>query len=129
MTFIRCHNVQLQSCSMVITTFMRALSWHDDMRVCAVTRFVPYTLHKFRLTLSFSYLWLWHISVLTSCQFLFADYVLVRLVHLFSLFLHIHAVEKCFCTICICLHVVSCPISFCLHAFTFMRGLDRKSVV
>ena len=49
LTFIRCHNVQLQSCLMVVTTSVRAPSWHDDVCACALTRFVPYRLHKFNL--------------------------------------------------------------------------------
>ena len=115
LTFIGCHNVRLQSCLMVMTTFMHAPSWRYDGCVCTLTRFVPYSLHKFRLTLSFSYMWLWHISVLTLCHVLSADYVHVRLVHFFSLFLHFQAVETFFCTVFLFLRVVYCPISFCLH--------------
>ena len=59
--FIGCHNVRLQSCLMVVTMSVRAPSWNDNVRACALTRFVPYKLHKFRLTLSFSYLCLLHI--------------------------------------------------------------------
>ena len=54
------------------------------MFVCAFTNFVLYPLHKFRLTLSFSYLWICHISVVTLFHFLSMYYVHVRLVHLFS---------------------------------------------
>ena len=46
-------------------------------------RFVPYPLHKFRLTLWFSYFWLWYLSVLTLYHFLSRDYVCVHLVPLF----------------------------------------------
>ena len=101
---------------MVVTTVVHAPSWHDNVRVCALTRFVPYPLYKFRLTSSFSYLWLRHISVLTPCHFLSADYVCVRLVHLFSFFLCLHAVETFFRTIFLCINVVSCLVSFYLHA-------------
>ena len=93
LTFIGCHNIQHQSCSMIVTTSVCAPSWHDNIHVCALTRFAPYPLHKFRLTLSFSYLWLWNISVLTLCHVLSADYARVRLVHLFSFFLCLHRVE------------------------------------
>ena len=174
LTFIGCHNVRLQYCWMVVTTSVRAPSWHGDVPVCALTRFVPYPLHKFRLkssfsymwlchisvltswhvlstdyvrvrivfalywlrgnwrpqrpasfetkvvhkfrlTSSFSYLWLWRLSVLTSCHILSADYVHVRLVHFFSFFLRLHAVGTFFRTIFLYLHVVSYPVSFCLH--------------
>ena len=95
---------------------VRAPSWHDEVRACALTRFVPYLLHKFIITSSFSYLWIWHISVLTSCQVLSAEYVRVQLVNFSSFFLHLHAVEIFFCTIFLCLRVVSCPVSLFLHA-------------
>ena len=48
--------------------------------------------------------------------FLSADYVCIRLVNLFLFFLSLNAVETFFCTIFLCLHVVSFPVSFCLHA-------------
>ena len=51
---------------------------------------------------NFIYFWLWHLSILTPYHFLSMDYVCVRLVHLFLFFL--------------CLHIVSCPVSFCLHS-------------
>ena len=100
---------------MVVTTSVRAQSWDDDVHACALTPFVPYPLHKFRLTSSFSYFWPWHLSALTLCHVLSADYVCVRLVHFFSFFLRFHTVETIFRTILLCLHVVSCPVSFCLH--------------
>ena len=99
MTFIGCHNVQLQSFLMVMATYVRAPLWYDDIRACALTLFVPYSLHKFRLTLSVSYFWLWHLSILLSCHVLSADYIRVRLVHLFFFFFRLHAVEMFFCTI------------------------------
>ena len=114
--FIVCHNVRLQYCSMVVTTSVRASSWHDDIHVCALMHFVPYPLLKFSLTLSFSYLWLWHLSVLTVYHVLSSDYLSVRLVHFFSFFLRLHAVETFFRIIFICLHIVSCHVSLCLHA-------------
>ena len=114
-TFIGCHNVRLQSCWMVVPRSVRALSCHDDVHACARTRFVPYQLHKFKLTPTFSYLWLLHISVLASYHFLSADYLCVRLMNLFSFFICVHAVETFFRIIFICLHVVSCPVSFCIH--------------
>ena len=40
---------------MVVTTSMRATSWHDGVRACDLTHFIPYPLHKFRLTSSFYY--------------------------------------------------------------------------
>ena len=49
LTFIRCHNFRLQSCLMVVTISVHATSWHDDVCACALTRFVPYRLHKFNL--------------------------------------------------------------------------------
>ena len=116
LTFIGCHNVQIQPCLMVVTKSVCTLSWHEDVRVCVLNCFVPYLLHKFILTLSFSYLWLWNISVLTLCHILSEDYVRVQLVHLFPFSLYLHAVDTFFCTIFLCLHVVSCPVSFCLHA-------------
>ena len=96
LTFIGCHNFRLQSCSMIGITSVHALSWHDNVRACAFTRFVPYPLCKFILTSSFSYLWLWNLSVLTSFHVLSAEYVRIRLVHLFSFFLRLHAVETFF---------------------------------
>ena len=42
LTFIGCHNVRLQFCSMVVTTSVRAPSRHDDVHTCALMRFVPY---------------------------------------------------------------------------------------
>ena len=35
--FIGCHNVRLESCWMVVTASMHALSWHDDICACALT--------------------------------------------------------------------------------------------
>ena len=99
LTFIGCHNARIQSCWIVVTTSVRAPSWHDVVCACTLTHFFPYPLHKFRLMLSFSYLWLWHIYVLTLYHFLSADYVRVRLVHFFSFFLHLHDVETFFCTV------------------------------
>ena len=106
LTFIGCHNVQLQSCLMVMTTSVRAPLWHDDVRVCALACFVPYPLHKFILTSSFFYFCLWHISVLMSYHFLSTEYVCVRLLHFSSSLLR---------TKFLCLHVVSCSVSFCLR--------------
>ena len=37
LTFTGCHNVRLKSCSMVMATSVRAPSWHDDVRACALT--------------------------------------------------------------------------------------------
>ena len=122
LTFIGCHNVQIQSCLMVMTTSMRVLPWNDGVRACALTRFFPYPLHKCRLTSAFSYFWIWHISVLTSFHVLYADYVRLRLVHLFSFLLRLHAVETFFRTVFFCVHVVSCPVSFYLHS-----GFDSLS--
>ena len=96
LTFIGCHNVWIQSCLMVMTTYMRALSWHDYVRAFALTCFVPYPLHKFRLTSSFSYLWLWYLFVLTLCRVLSAYYVCVQLVHICSFFFCLHTVETFF---------------------------------
>ena len=110
------HNVQLQSCLMAVTTYMRAPSWYEDVQVCALTHFVPYPLHKFRLKSSFYYLWLWHLSVFMPCHVLSEDYVCVRLVHLFYFLLCLHSMEKFFHTVFLCLHVVSYPVSFCIHA-------------
>ena len=100
---------------MVVTTSVRAPSWHDDVRACALARFVPYPLHKFRLTSSFSYLWLWHISILMTCNVLFAYYVRVWPVNFFSFFLRLQAVETFFSTILLCLHVGFDSSSSCIH--------------
>ena len=88
-----------------MTTSVRAPSWHEDVRVCTLTFFVTYPLHKSRLPFSFSYLWLGHISVLRSYHLLSAEYVCVRLVHLFFFFF--------------CLRTVFDSLSSCLHV-----GLD-----
>ena len=58
LTFIGCHNFRHEFRLMVVTTSMRAPSFHGDVFACTLTRFVPYTLHKFRLTSSFSYMWM-----------------------------------------------------------------------
>ena len=116
LTFIRFHNVRLQYFFMVVTTSMRAPSWHDNVSACGITHFVPYQLHKFRLMLSLSYLWVWHLSVLTSCHIISTDYVRIQPVYFFSFFLRLHAVETYICTIFLCLQVVSCPVSFCIHS-------------
>ena len=115
LTFIGCHSVQLQSCWMVVTRSVRTPSWHYDRHACDLMCFVLYPLHKFRLTLSF-FFWLWYISVFMSFHVLSADYVFVKLVYFFSFFLCFHAVEAFFCTIFLCLHVVSCPVTFCIHS-------------
>ena len=77
---------------------------------------IPYPLRKLTLTSSFSYWWIWHISVLMSCEVLSADYVRVHLVYLFSFFVRLHAVEIFFRTIFLCLPFISFTVSFCLHA-------------
>ena len=43
LTFIEFHNVRFQSCLMVVTTSVRAPSWHDDVHACAHT--VLYHIH------------------------------------------------------------------------------------
>ena len=116
LTFSVGHNVQLQLCSMGVTTSVRAQSWYDNVRVCSLTHFVSYPIHKFRLASSFSYLWLWHIFVLTLFHVLSADYICVRIVHLFYFFLCLHDVGKFLRTIFLCIHVVSCLVFFCIHA-------------
>ena len=109
LTFIGCHNIRLQPCSKVVTTSVHAPSWHDDVRACALTRFVPYPLHKFRLV-AMAYFCPFVVPCLihglcprTTCAFVF-----------FSL--RLHAVEIFLRTIFLCLHDVSCPVSFCIHA-------------
>ena len=104
LTLIGCYHVWLESYRMVMMTSVRAISWHDDAHVCSFAIFVPYQLHKFSLTLSFSYWWLWHLSVLTSYHLLSAYYIRVQLVHLCLFFLCLHAdpiliskVTECFC--------------------------------
>ena len=37
LTFIRCHNIRLQSCPMVVRTSVSEPSWHDDVCVCTLT--------------------------------------------------------------------------------------------
>ena len=97
--FIICHNVQIQSCCMVVKMSKCSPSWHDTICACTLTCFVPYPLHKFILTSSFYYLWLWHISFLTLYHLLSLDYVRVQLVNLFTFSLCLHNVETFFCTI------------------------------
>ena len=115
---------------MVVMTSVHAPSWHEDVHACTLTFFVPYPLHKFRLKSSCSYLWLWYLSVHMSCHILSADYVRVQLVYLFYFSFRLHAVETLFCTIFLCLHVVSCPVSFFIHSvFNYLSsylhvGLD-----
>ena len=98
---------------MVVTAYVCETSWHDDGRACALKFFAPYTQHKFRLTFSFTYLWLWHISVLTPYNFLSAEYVRVQLVN-FLLFPLSPLCGDIF-PFSLCLHVVSYPVSFCFH--------------
>ena len=86
LTFIWCHNVWLQYFFMVVTTSLCSSSWYDNVHVCTLTRFVPYAWNKFRLMLSFSYFWVWHLSVLASFHVLSTDYVHVQLVYFFSFF-------------------------------------------
>ena len=96
LTFMGCHNVWLQFCWVEVTTSVRSLSWHDKVHTCTLTHFVPYPLYKLMLKLSFSYLWLWHISVLILYHSLSLDYFCVRLVHFCSFFFCLHAVETFF---------------------------------
>ena len=99
LTVVGYNNDTLQSCWMVVTTYVHAPSWHDGLCVCTLTHLVPYPLHKFILTSWFSYLWLWRIYVITWYHFLSADYFCVWLVHLFNYSLCLHNVEAFFCTI------------------------------
>ena len=101
-TFIGCHNVRIESYRIVATASVCSPSWHEDVHVCDHIVFIPYPLRKFRLTSSFSYLWLWHIYVLTY-HLLSADYVCIQLVH--------------FCLFFLCLHAKSFPFSSCIHAW------------
>ena len=105
LTFIGCHNVRLESYRMAVTSSVCASSWHDDANACTLTIFVPYPLNKFILTLSFSYWWLWHLSVLTVYHILSSFYVRILIVTL--------------CLFSPFLHSVFCLFSFCLHS-----GLD-----
>ena len=110
--FIGFHNVLLASYWMVVTTSLCVTSWHDNVRACALTVFVPYPLRKFILTSYFSYWWLWHLSVINPYHLLSADYVRVRLVHLSIFLLCIHAVSYLFSS---CLHYGFNSSSFCLQ--------------
>ena len=83
-------------------TSVHALSWHDNVRACSLTVFVPYLLHQLRLTLSFYYWWICHLSVLTSYHLLSLENLCVRLVTLFLFYL--------------CLNSVLCIFSFSLHS-------------
>ena len=83
MTSIGYHNVRLESCRMVVMTSLCAPSWHETVCACALTFFVPYPLHKFILTFSYSYWWIWNISVLTLYHLLSTDYVYIWLVYCF----------------------------------------------
>ena len=102
---------------MVVTLSVRAPSWHDDVRACSLTQFIPYPLNNFRLMLPVSYLCLWYITVLTSYHYLYDEYVCVWLVHTFFISICIHFLEILFCTIFLYLHIFSCPVYFCLHAW------------
>ena len=82
--FIGFHTVQLESFWMVVMMSVRLLPWNNNVHACALTFFVPYPLCKFRITSSFSYWWIWHISVLMLYHLLSADYVRIKLVNLFS---------------------------------------------
>ena len=119
-------------------TSMCAPTWHDDVCTCTLAQFVPYPLHKFRLTLSSYYLWQWHISVLTLYHSLSADYVCVRLVNFFFFSLCLKAAETfCLpfplspCCILYCLLLSPCCIRFflllspCLTQF--LLGLTKKT--
>ena len=48
--------------------------------------FVPYPLRKFRLTLSLSYWWIWHISILMPYHIFSADYVSILIVYIFPFY-------------------------------------------
>ena len=72
------YNVQLVYYWMIVTTSVCAPSWRNNVCACSLTVFVPYPLHTFRLMMSFSYWWLWHLSVLMSYHILSAYYVRVR---------------------------------------------------
>ena len=113
LTFIIYHNIRFEYFWMVVKTSMRALSYNDDVRACALTLFVPYPLCKFMLTSLFSYLWVWRISILTPYHFLSSDYVCVQLLYFF--FLCLHAVETFF-PFFFFIHAVPFPVSFCLQA-------------
>ena len=76
-TFIRCHNVILEFCGMVVTTSVNTPSWHENVCECALTLLYYIHLHKLILTLSFSYLWLWNPSILTPYHLLSPDNVRV----------------------------------------------------
>ena len=80
---------------MVVTKSVRVLSWHGNVHACTLMFFFPYPIHKLRLMSSFSYLWLWHLSVLKSCNLLSVDYVCVQLVH-FIFFFCLQALKKLF---------------------------------
>ena len=55
LTFILFNSVQLKVYHMVVTMYVHAFLWHDDIRACTIMVFVPYPLRKFRLTPSFYY--------------------------------------------------------------------------
>ena len=90
--FIGCYNIQLESHWMFVTTSVCALSRHEDVRACVVTVLVSYPLHKFILTLSFSYQCLLHISVLTFYHILSTEYVRVIIISLYLFSLCLYAV-------------------------------------
>ena len=47
LTFIGCYNVRIEYSWVVMTTSVRAPSWHDNVRVCALTVFVLSSLNIF----------------------------------------------------------------------------------
>ena len=113
-TSIVCHNVLLESCRMVGMTSMRAPSWHDDICVCALTVFVPYSIRKFILMFSFYYFWIWHISGLASYHVLSTDHIHIRLVP--------------FCLFFLCIHDVSYPFSSYIHEWFDFSSLCLHNV-
>ena len=110
LTFIWCYNVWIEYCNMVVITFVHVPSCHDNIRACALTVFVPYPLCKYILMLSFSYWWLWGISVIISYHLLFTDHVRIWLIHFWLSFLYHHTVSYNFSSYLKALFIV--PSSF-----------------
>ena len=122
LAFIGCYNVQLESYCMTVTASVCSLSWNDDVRACSLMVSVPYPLRKFRLISSFSYLWLWHISVLASYHTLSVEYFCVQFMHFCIFLLFLRAVS---CHFSSCIHAWFYYSSFCIHTgfdFFFVRA-------
>ena len=113
--FIRCHNILLQSCLMVLTTSVSAISWHDKLRVCTITFF----------TISTTWIQTYVVILLLMAMAYFHPYVVLSLIrglclHTICALVFLFPLSPCFvdifCTVFLCLNVVSFPVSLCFHS-------------